>query len=311
MRRENDISDQGFQARSMTIAYSLLIFISVFYGALSLLSGALVLVFLFSMALLMQVTALLSVQTHHTGLKRSIWAFLCSWLALIYGFYSSHISTLDLHILVTFCSFFILPIHKANSLNILAWVIMGVMAYAGRQSISFESILAVIGVVLLGNLTVRNIKTLEHELETRHITDSTTGCLNKDALVTEMEKAWEIYKRYDINASTIKLQVMNLDVFQLELGHNQTNVLLGEIVQVWTSRLRNTDMLCRYDEAQFICLLPNTKQESAESLAADLCKACDEYEFSCHKNVRIQSSVAQCMHEESWESWLRSIAIKE
>lgn len=306
-----DIADHGFRAKMMALALSLLLFISVFQGIVSLLDGAWLLVCLFGAALFVQTKALLSLQSNTSNRKTAYWAVVLSWLSLIYGFSIEYLMTLYLPILLSLCAYFILPSAKANIVNGLAWLGVGFMALSGTQALGIEAIMTIAGVLVLANVVMRHLSVLETEIEKTQVTDSSTGCLNKDALIREMEKSWEIYKRYDIHASTIKLTILDLNRLQNELGLSQANVLLNEVVQVWISRLRNTDILCRYDDTQFICLLPNTPQESAELLAADLCKACDEYEFSGAKDIRIVSSVAQCLHEESWETWLRAITLLE
>lgn len=294
----------------MITTLSLLLFISVFQGIYGLVQTQFGLALGFALSSGIQVSAIMSLRAHRAEHGKLLWAVLSVWGCLILLSGYEQTTSLELHLLVILCSYFLLPLSSANRINILAWITLLLTQESSLQALHLTSTFTAAGIIICTNLVVKQISHMESEIAASHVTDKVTGCGNKEALLAEIEKAWAIYQRYNINAAVVRLHILKLPKLKEQLSEQQMNTLLTEIVQVWKSRLRNTDLLCRYDNEHFVCLLPNTKLDNAQHLAIDLCKACNDYEFSDNVKVSIESAVAQCDQENNWEGWLRNVGIK-
>ena len=93
------------------------------------------------------------------------------------------------------------------------------------------------------------------------------------------------------------------------IGREKFDQYQISLSQVWNSRLRNTDVLCRYQDGLFLVLLPSTKFDSALLLATDLIKASNDYEFDSQKNITIQTKTVAHDGLENWEDWLNQIIL--
>jgi diguanylate cyclase (GGDEF)-like protein len=129
---------------------------------------------------------------------------------------------------------------------------------------------AAIGSILLFLLVIHRMAGLLHEthrqadeLKKLSRTDPLTGAANRrhfdDELAREMSRALR-------SGSPLTLAFMDLDFFKRfndTYGHAAGDALLGELVDVWSPVLRQSDLLARIGGEEFVVVLPDTDIEQA------------------------------------------------
>ena len=155
---------------------------------------------------------------------------------------------------------------------------------------------------------MRQYQFIKSELKRLQVSDALTGCANREYFQQEIIKASHICQRYKINMSMISLHINEPSKQIALLGGQQFDQYLISLAQVWSSRLRNTDVLCRYSEEMFVVLLPSTALESALLLTDDLIKSSNEYDFNFNCQINIEIHTKTMTHDgiESWQDWLNS-----
>jgi GGDEF domain-containing protein len=128
---------------------------------------------------------------------------------------------------------------------------------------------------------------MSHALQQALGTDLVTGCDNKPRLQQFLQDVLETHQRYATPASVVVLQV------QLASGGLTTasDAMLQTLSQIWRSRLRATDRLCRLSDDRFVCLLSNTPADKASVVRDDLLKAAAHYEFADKSRLRLASAI--------------------
>ncbi len=164
---------------------------------------------------------------------------------------------------------------------------------------------------LFANLLVRRVAALDRMLERSVTTDPVTGFGNIELLRIEMEKAIEMKRRYQIQSAAVMLVFNNHAECVSKHGDSKTNDLLRELAQVWSSRLRNTDILCRYADNSFVCLLVNTGVENAVYLAEDLVRASEAYDYQGQVDIEVKYRIIPCELTENEDDWHRAFRSAE
>lgn len=307
MQLSSNLAGQQYQERVATIALAILLFLSVFQSISSLLSNHYSAAILFVFASLVHVVGLLSI-TRSAATSRSklrgVFCILITWVALYVAFRSTLPDHWIIFYLLSVCTYFLADLKTANLINLLTWIALLLTQWSQSGTVNPTVGFALFALMLLLTITVKEIQRLEQKLTQLHLTDSVTGCANRATLEQEMAKAVELHKRYHVVTSTLALKLHNFDDIGRENTTEQVNQLLTELTQVWNSRLRNTDLLCRYSDNLFICLLPNTELNNALLLSDDLLNASENYEFSHRLNVRLVASVAENTNEIDVNNWL-------
>jgi diguanylate cyclase (GGDEF)-like protein len=101
-------------------------------------------------------------------------------------------------------------------------------------------------------------------------TDPLTGLANRRRLHRELEQALAMADR---SGSPLCLAMVDLDAFKAfndSRGHLEGDHLLRLVAAVLASRVRSTDLVCRYGGDEFCLLLPATDQTGAQELLEDL-----------------------------------------
>lgn len=99
------------------------------------------------------------------------------------------------------------------------------------------------------------------------VTDELTNIPNRRSLLREFESEFKRSLRYD---RPLSLLMMDLDNFKLaneQLGHSGGDAVLRQFVDIVSSSLRQTDVLCRYGGEEFVAYLPETSTPSAWAVA--------------------------------------------
>ena len=103
-----------------------------------------------------------------------------------------------------------------------------------------------------------------HDLATRdHVTDA----LNRRYFFEVAEQEMARAKRYDHPISVLLMDLDDFKAINDRFGHYVGDVMLTHFVQRCRAQLRECDLLGRYGGEEFVALLPETGQESAEAVA--------------------------------------------
>lgn len=233
-----------------------------------------------------------------------------SWAALASATLSEHTVYMNWFVILFILAYLLLTLKLANILNGIGFIMLFSLVYvSGGFTASMLQLLPCVVLLILANLLTSQFVFLASTLEQAELRDALTGCWNREYLLQEVVKLSDIYRRYHTNASLIALKVaMPSDETTLS-SREAFDQLQVTLAKVWVSRLRKTDVLCRYHEGLFLVLLPNTELENASLLANDLTKASENYEFDGHQTIRIQARIIGHEGLEYWENWLDDAVI--
>jgi diguanylate cyclase (GGDEF)-like protein len=95
------------------------------------------------------------------------------------------------------------------------------------------------------------------------VTDGLTGLYNSVFFQAELEREIEKCNRYGSFASLIIFSIDNFKKFNETYGRQSRDMALKEFASVMKENSRKVDLLARYDEEKFACLLPMTNTNEA------------------------------------------------
>ena len=126
----------------------------------------------------------------------------------------------------------------------------------------------------LGNqigIAVNNARLYE-ELKSVSLHDPLTGLANRRFLDIQLEKIFELARRYGENQSVIMLDIDHFKRYNDTYGHQGGDQLLMRLAEILTAQMRKSDYVFRYGGEEFLVLLPDTELpmacEAAERLRA-------------------------------------------
>jgi len=264
-------------------ALAAILFICVYHVFSLMMQGALFVSFVFLCAAIYCAYILINEQNISKKAFNKDYAYLVivSWLALYLLLFTTNNQTSSLGvwfcILILCTSILLSPAHSLR-LNAFVLLLYWVFAFfeSGRTFFIFiESALALTVVFLLSGIVQKVIFDLDAKLNIAKETDSLTGCIQSGAFKDELEKVVQLYDRYKTPFSIIRINYQSH--FDTE---GDLQIWLKELAHLYQSRLRKTDVLCRFNSQKFMILLPSTNIKNAEALSLDLENCVKAYEFS-------------------------------
>ena len=117
---------------------------------------------------------------------------------------------------------------------------------------------------------VTEVASYEKKLIEMNTRDGLTDIYNRRFFDTRLEEEFIRHKRYDRPMSMIMLDIDFFKDTNDTHGHQAGDFILVSLTKLLSSRLRKTDIFCRYGGEEFCCILPETTIDSARSLANDL-----------------------------------------
>jgi diguanylate cyclase (GGDEF)-like protein/PAS domain S-box-containing protein len=122
--------------------------------------------------------------------------------------------------------------------------------------------------IIIDDITEK--KLLEKRLLFLSVTDELTGAYNRRFIKEKLEEEKERSERSGNPFSVIMIDLDNFKKFNDCYGHNEGDLILKKIVQMFQKRIRKIDTLARWGGDEFIILLPNTTAKNAAHLAEEL-----------------------------------------
>jgi diguanylate cyclase (GGDEF)-like protein len=104
-------------------------------------------------------------------------------------------------------------------------------------------------------VAVENIKLYE-ETKSFSLHDSLTGLANRRFLVIQLEKSFELAKRYKGELSAIMLDIDHFKGYNDKYGHIEGDNLLIKLANILSKSVRDADYVFRYGGEEFFILLP-------------------------------------------------------
>jgi len=285
-----------------------LLFISI-YQAYSLIDqGVLWLSALFILSGCCQLFFLIKSQQQKLSKHAALFCLVLSWIAVLCSNFDKHLNVFDWFVILIVIGYLLLAINLANIINgVGVTVLLSLLSYDKGLIASAAQLLPLLVLLIIANLLSSQHAYLISALKRSQVCDALTGCSNREYFMQEVIKSSDIYCRYHISMSLIALKV-NVSSEEIGvIGREKFDQYQISLSQVYASRLRNTDVLCRYQDGVFLVLLPSTTFENALSLANDLTKASDDYEFDSNKNINIHTKTVAHDGLESWEDWFNRV----
>lgn len=110
-------------------------------------------------------------------------------------------------------------------------------------------------------------KMLQSRLEILASTDSLTGLPNRQAIMNKAEKEFARAKRYARPLSIVMIDIDHFKSINDQHGHATGDLVLSQVGNICQSALRGSDIIGRIGGEEFVLLLPDTPQLSAEHVA--------------------------------------------
>ncbi len=120
---------------------------------------------------------------------------------------------------------------------------------------------------------------LYHEVKTLATRDSLTGLYNRRHFESVLKSELLRAERYRHPVSLIFFDVDYFKTYNDTHGHLMGDVVLREIAELVQSRVRDTDIVCRYGGEEFIIILPYTTKTDAKRLAEVIRKNVADHRF--------------------------------
>ncbi len=131
-------------------------------------------------------------------------------------------------------------------------------------------------------LDMTDRRRLEEELRRLSVTDELTGLYNQRFFYATLAREVEIAKRYLRPLSLLMLDLDHFKHFNDRYGHMEGDRALAKCAQVMRSKVRGSDLVCRYGGEEFAIILPQTSLEEARMVAERIRQdiAATEFEVS-------------------------------
>ncbi len=120
-------------------------------------------------------------------------------------------------------------------------------------------------VLLVTSLALKTAQELQHTFQLEHasITDSLLGIYNRSYLDRRLLEEFSSARRYGHELSVLMIDIDHFKAVNDNWGHQVGDQVLQNVTRMIKSRLRETDILCRYGGEEFFLILPHTSGSAA------------------------------------------------
>ena len=138
------------------------------------------------------------------------------------------------------------------------------------------------------------VTSLEKELEAAKLEskeDFLTKVATKRALMSEIQRIEEAYKRYGTDYSICFVDIDFFKKINDTYGHEAGDVILSAVAQVLKKNARKVDFVGRYGGEEFVILLPSTSLKDGVRFGDKLRSMIENFKF-IYKNERIKVTIS-------------------
>ena len=138
------------------------------------------------------------------------------------------------------------------------------------------------------------VTSLEKELEAAKLEskeDFLTKVATKRALMSEIQRIEEAYKRYGTDYSICFVDIDFFKKINDTYGHEAGDVILSAVAQVLKKNARKVDFVGRYGGEEFVILLPSTSLKDGVRFGEKLRSMIENFKF-IYKNERIKVTIS-------------------
>jgi diguanylate cyclase (GGDEF)-like protein len=132
-------------------------------------------------------------------------------------------------------------------------------------------------------MTVAGLQ-LRNKLENQSVRDGLTGLFNRHFMEIALDRELARATRARSMVAVLMLDVDHFKTFNDQYGHATGDVVLKEVAQVFESKIRSGDMVCRYGGEEFAIILPDIEADTAYQTAERI--------RSAIANLRVASGLA-------------------
>lgn len=138
------------------------------------------------------------------------------------------------------------------------------------------------------------INLLEQELEAAKIEsreDFLTKTATKRALIDEIRRIEESYRRYGTDYSVCFLDIDFFKKINDTFGHDAGDIILATVATIFKKNIRKIDFIGRYGGEEFLVILPGISQNDAIIFAEKIRQAIENFKF-IYKDDRIKVTIS-------------------
>jgi len=143
--------------------------------------------------------------------------------------------------------------------------------------------------------TIDNInerKKAEDKLQHLALHDTLTGLFNRYYFDTELARLTLLASRGSHNHCLLYIDLDHFKIINDTEGHQMGDLVLKEVAQILSKRLRQSDILCRVGGDEFVILLVDTLVKDAVDIGNDICKQIADAHFQFGNNTyKISASI--------------------
>lgn len=125
---------------------------------------------------------------------------------------------------------------------------------------------------IIVNKSLRYIKSI-HNVNGISIIDPLTGVYNRFYLEQRLDMEIARSHRYNTPLALVVAEIADFNYFKDEYGHQVGEIALQRLAEKLVSLLRETDVVVRFVDGQFVLLLPDTPEGSTQALVDRIDKA--------------------------------------
>ncbi|MBF0511931.1 MAG: diguanylate cyclase [Candidatus Omnitrophica bacterium] len=137
------------------------------------------------------------------------------------------------------------------------------------------------------------------------VTDALTGVYNYHYFIQTLDYELVRVKRYGRDLSLLMVDVDQFKAYNDALGYHEGDKVLKSIAEVLKENMRQTDVICRYGEDEFIMILPDTDAQKAKIAAEKIRKKVMERPF--FRLITVSIGAAQCSANTDRHSLVRRV----
>lgn len=143
--------------------------------------------------------------------------------------------------------------------------------------------------------TIDNInerKKAEDKLQHLALHDTLTGLFNRYYFDTELARLTLLASRGSNNHCLLYIDLDHFKIINDTEGHQMGDLVLKEVAQILSKRLRQSDILCRVGGDEFVILLVDTQLEDAVEIGNNICYQIADAHFQFGNNsYKISASI--------------------